>query len=45
MIKEGCNVHLSIPVHKGQEMGSGLQKKLIARAGLSNEEYIGLFFK
>jgi len=45
MIKEGCNVHLSIPVHKGQDMGLGLLKKLIARAGLSNEEYIGLFFK
>ena len=45
MIKEGCNVHLSIPVHKGREMGLGLLKKLIARAGLSNEEYIELFFK
>jgi len=37
MIKEGCNVHLSIPVHKGREMGLGLLKKLIAKAGLSNE--------
>jgi len=45
MIKEGCNVHLSIPVHKGREMGLGLLKKLIAKAGLSNEEYIELFFK
>jgi len=45
MIKEGCNVHLSIPVHKGQDMGLGLLKKLIARAGISNEEYIELFFK
>jgi predicted RNA binding protein YcfA (HicA-like mRNA interferase family) len=45
MIKEGCNVHLSIPVHTGQEMGLGLLKKLIARAGLSNDEYIELFFK
>jgi len=45
MIKEGCNVHLSIPVHKGREMGLGLLKKLIDRAGLSNEEYIELFFK
>ena len=45
MIKEGCNVHLSIPVHKGRKMGLGLLKKLIAKAGLSNEEYIELFFK
>ena len=45
MIKEGGNVHLSIPVHKGREMGLGLLKKLIAKAGLSNEEYIELFFK
>lgn len=45
MIKEGCNVHLSVPVHKGREMGLGLLKKLIAKAGLSNEEYIDLFFK
>jgi predicted RNA binding protein YcfA (HicA-like mRNA interferase family) len=45
MIKEGCNVHLSIPVHKGQEMGLGLLKKLIARAGLSNEKYVELFSK
>ena len=45
MIKKGCNVHLSVPVHKGQEMGLGLLKKLIAKAGLSNEEYIELFSK
>lgn len=45
MIKVGSNVHLSIPVHKGREMGLGLLKKLIAKAGLSNEEYIKLFFK
>jgi predicted RNA binding protein YcfA (HicA-like mRNA interferase family) len=45
MIKEGCNVHLSIPVHKGREMGLGLLKKLIARAGISNEEYIELFYR
>ena len=45
MIKEGCNVHLSVPVHKGREMGLGLLKKLIAKAGLSNEEYIELFLE
>jgi len=45
MIKEGCNVHLSMPVHKGREMGLGFLKKLIAKAGLSNEESIELFFK
>ena len=45
MTKEGGNIHLSIPVHKGREMGLGLLKKLIAKAGLSNEEYVELFFK
>ena len=45
MIKEGSDVHLSIPVHKGITLGIGLLKKLIAKAGLSNEEYIDLFYR
>ena len=44
LIKEGCEVHLSIPVHKGKILGVGLLKKLIAKAGLTNEEYINLFY-
>ena len=44
MIKEGSEVHLSIPVHKGKILGVGLLKKLIAKAGLTNEEYINLFY-
>jgi len=44
LIKEGCDVHLSIPVHKGRTLGIGLLKKLIAKAGLTNEEYIDLFY-
>jgi predicted RNA binding protein YcfA (HicA-like mRNA interferase family) len=43
LIKEGSEVHHSIPVHKGRELGVGLLKKLIAIAGLTNEEYIDLF--
>ena len=44
LTKEGSDVHLSIPVHKGKDLGIGLLKKLIARAGLTNEEYLGLFY-
>lgn len=45
LIKDGLDVHLSIPVHKDRELGIGLLKKLIARAGLTNEEYINFFNK
>ncbi|MEA2075590.1 MAG: type II toxin-antitoxin system HicA family toxin [Euryarchaeota archaeon] len=44
LIKEGSNVHLSIPVHKGRTLGIGLLKKLIAKASLTNEEYTDLFY-
>ena len=44
LIKEGIDVHLSVPVHKGRDLGIGLLKKLIARAGLTNEEYLELFY-
>ena len=38
------SIHLSIPVHKGKDLGIGLLKKLIARAGLTNEEYLDIFY-
>lgn len=44
LIKEGSDVHLSVPVHKGKDQGNWLHKKLIARAGLTNEEYLELFY-
>lgn len=44
LIKEGSDVHLSIPVHKNRTLGPGLLKKLIVKAGLTTEEYIQLFF-
>jgi len=44
MIKEGSDIHLSIPVHKGKELGIGLLKKLIEKAKLTNEEYIVYFY-
>jgi predicted RNA binding protein YcfA (HicA-like mRNA interferase family) len=44
LTKEGTDVHLSIPVHKGKDLGIGLLKKLIARAGLTNEEYLDIFY-
>jgi predicted RNA binding protein YcfA (HicA-like mRNA interferase family) len=43
LIKEGSDVHLSIPVHKNRTLGPGLLKKLIVKAGLTTEEYIELF--
>lgn len=45
MVKEGSNIHLSIPVHKGKDLGIGLLKKLIEKAGLNNEQYIAYFSK
>ncbi|MEA1944164.1 MAG: type II toxin-antitoxin system HicA family toxin [Euryarchaeota archaeon] len=44
LIKEGSDVHLSIPVHRGKTLGVGLLKKIIVKAGLTNEEYIDLFY-
>jgi predicted RNA binding protein YcfA (HicA-like mRNA interferase family) len=45
LTKEGSEVHLSVPVHKGKDLGTGLLKKLIAKAGLTNEEYLDLFYR
>lgn len=45
LTKAGSDVHLSIPVHNGKDLGIGLLKKLIDRAGLTNEEYLGLFYE
>ena len=45
LVKDGSDVHLSVPVHKGKDLGIGLLKKLIAWAGLANDEYIELFYK
>jgi predicted RNA binding protein YcfA (HicA-like mRNA interferase family) len=44
LIKEGSDIHLSIPVHSGKTLGMGLLKKLISRANITNEEYINLFY-
>jgi predicted RNA binding protein YcfA (HicA-like mRNA interferase family) len=44
MVKEGSNVHLSIPVHRGRDLGIGLLKKLIEKAGLTNEGYVAYFY-
>jgi hypothetical protein len=44
-VKQGSDVHLSIPVHKGHDLGVGLLHKLIAKAGLTDDEYIELFYK
>jgi predicted RNA binding protein YcfA (HicA-like mRNA interferase family) len=41
--KKGSNIHLSIPVHSGKDLGVGLLKKLIEKAGLTNEQYVAYF--
>ncbi|MCX6674508.1 MAG: type II toxin-antitoxin system HicA family toxin [Methanothrix sp.] len=43
LVKEGSNIHLSIPVHRGKDLGVGLLKKLIEKAGLTNEQYVAYF--
>jgi predicted RNA binding protein YcfA (HicA-like mRNA interferase family) len=45
LTKEGSDIHLSVPVHKGKDLGTGLLKKLITKAGLTNEEYLDLFYE
>jgi len=45
LIKEGMQVHLSVPVHAGRILGPGLLRKIIAAAGLTPEEYCDLFYR
>jgi len=45
LTKENSEIHLSVPVHKNKILGIGLLKKLIAKAGLSNDQYIKYFNK
>ena len=43
LIKNDSGIHLSMPVHKNKTLGLGLLKKLITKAGLTNEEYLEYF--
>ena len=45
MLKEGHEATLSIPVHPGEVLNLGTLKGLIRDAGLTNQEYIDLFYK
>jgi len=45
LTKEGSQVHLSIPVHAGQDLGVGLLRKLIGKAGMTQKQYCEYFFK
>jgi predicted RNA binding protein YcfA (HicA-like mRNA interferase family) len=45
LVKEGCDYQLSIPYHRGQTIKVGLLKGLIRDAGLTNEEYLDLFYR
>ena len=44
LINDQSDIHLSIPVHKNKTLGVGLLKKLISKAGMTNEEYMKLFY-
>ncbi|MCX5854781.1 MAG: type II toxin-antitoxin system HicA family toxin [Deltaproteobacteria bacterium] len=43
LTKEGSQVHLSIPVHAGRNLGVGLLRKLIDKAGLTQKDYCAYF--
>jgi len=45
LTKENSEIHLSVPVHKNKILGIGLLKKLIAKAGLTNDEYFKYYNK
>jgi len=44
LAKEGVDFHLSIPYHQGQIIKQGLLNGLIRDAGLTNDEYLSLFY-
>jgi predicted RNA binding protein YcfA (HicA-like mRNA interferase family) len=43
LTKEGNPVHHSIPVHAGRDLGMGLLRKLIDKAGLTQKDYCAYF--
>ncbi|CAG0972005.1 hypothetical protein METP3_01545 [Methanosarcinales archaeon] len=45
LTKGNSEIHLSVPVHKNKILGIGLLKKLIAKAGLTNDQYIKYYDK
>jgi len=45
LTKENSEIHLSVPVHKNKILGIGLLKKLIAKAGLTNDQYLKYYNK
>lgn len=44
LINDYGEIHLSIHVHKNKTLDVGLLKKLINKAGMTNEEYIEYFY-
>ncbi|HJH31457.1 MAG TPA: type II toxin-antitoxin system HicA family toxin [Methanosarcinaceae archaeon] len=44
LINDQSDIHLSIHVHKNKALGIGLFKKLISKAGMTNEEYMEYFY-
>ncbi|MBR1368236.1 hypothetical protein RJ53_01490 [Methanocalculus chunghsingensis] len=45
LVKSGSQIHLSIPVHSGKDLGIGLLRRLIEKAGMTHEEYCMYFSK
>ena len=44
LINDYGEIHLSIHIHKNKTLDVGLLKKLINKAGMTNEEYIEYFY-
>ena len=44
LAKEDIDFHLVLPFHRGQIVKVGLLKGLIRDAGLTNDEYLALFY-
>ena len=44
LTKENSEIHLSIPVHKNKILGLSLLKKLIQKAGLTNDKSLKYFY-
>ncbi len=45
LVKAGSQIHLSVPVHAGKELGIGLLRRLIEKADMTQEEYCTYFSK
>lgn len=45
LTRDGHHATLSVPCHRGRDLGRGLLKSLIEAAGMTEAEYLGYFNK